>query len=145
MGGFRGKPPLNLLKVSREVRGLAQTSWGYASPPADLMSLSVSSFIKIGCLSGPTIFLGHPEKCRCDDALPAWGEGNGGSHPLYNERLGVPIIFMFNASSHPTPTLAPLTTYNDIVHQHHEAGGSYDAPWGLYHSRSPQQQLVPAV
>ena len=49
------------------------------------------------CLSGPTIFLGHPTKCRCDDALPARGQGNGGSSPLYNERLGVPIIFLCRA------------------------------------------------
>ena len=32
MGGFRGTPPLNLLKVSREVRGLAQNLLGVCEP-----------------------------------------------------------------------------------------------------------------
>ena len=89
VGVFRGSPPLNMLKVSRLVRGLVRPL-GAMRGPQRLAEFKRKAHSSDCCLSGPTIFLGHPTKCNCDYALPARGEGKGGGLPLHNERLSVP-------------------------------------------------------
>ena len=101
------------------------------------------------CLSGPTIFLGQPAKCRCDDALPARGQGNGGSSPLYNERLGVPIIFLCRAEQPSDADTGAINSryFDRSTNLHHRSKRPNSALWRAIpsHFRQYRRQLVPAV